>query len=1348
VNELKRSEETLFEALSQLPAVQRDASLEEACGSDSAMRERLEILLAAHDRASGFMAESVAPPLPGNSGLRIPVAERLGDQIGPYKLIQQIGEGGCGVVYMAQQDKPVRRLVALKIIKLGMDTRQVVARFEAERQALALMDHPNIAKVLDAGATETGRPYFVMELVRGVKITEYCDQNELATAQRLELFVQVCRGVQHAHQKGIIHRDLKPSNILVTANDGVPVPKVIDFGIAKATQGRLTDQTLVTAFDQFIGTPAYVSPEQALMTIVDIDTRSDIYSLGVLLYELLTGTTPFDTKQLLAAGLDEMRRTICEKQPDRPSTRNRQSSAGALAHSPLASRHSSLPTDLDWIVMKCLEKERARRYETASGLARDIEHHLHNEPVTARPPSRLYEFERSVRRHWVGFAAVTAVLAVLAVGVVVSTFEAVRARHAEQSALNSKANEATARTLAEQRLYDAKLAQARARRRTGTAGQGFESLAAISEAAAIHRSQELTDEAVAALSLTDLRVQKTYQFDSRKVAEHIMFDERLEHYACETTNGISIRRAADNQEVKFLPLKAPIDLPSMVICWMQFVASNHFFRAQIVHANGQNWCLWDLSKGDALVRDLSADFLALGPEGKTLVIARDGTLSFQDLDSGQELRRIKAIVRVDTLHFSHGGDWIAGFKQSDPRLQIWEVASGQILVNVLNSDDICSAAWNHDDTLLAVGGRNGEINLWDVQRGELLRRLEGHRDRICGLVFDHRGRMLASTSWDGTARLWNIPTGQPLVVYPGMLAAEVFSLDDQTLACAFAGPECYLLQVAPPLGYRRLVSRESLGGSASLDLSPDGRLAAVGTEKGIRLVDIPAAHELGVVGRGYYRSLCFDSGATQSLWASGAKGLQRWPMRFGTQHGQPVVRVGPLECVLSHLWTRTFTSDRNFGRFAISRYQDGADIDGIVLWDRCHPTTPPKFCLERNSFLTMDPAGQWVASGTWNGAGVRIWDFETGQILRELLVRGSAEVACSPDGNWLATDNETEYRLWDTKSWAPTPQCLPADSTWATGTMAFSPDGFLLATCHDIRQIQIVSVPSLQVVARLVVPSAEKFKLLRFSSDGATLAALEDSGTIHLWDLRQIRAQLKKLSLDWRIPDLAPSGELPSTGLTALVLDAGAFSREELRDTIPARSANAPANLIDLTEYYNAPLTTNWCNTQQAHDDLSTLPRGVQTLAGVDFDIRGLIQIGSGATHALAYPLQVRNIRIGQTCHRLHFLQAALGPVRGRDGDRLGSYVIHYVDGREVDIPIVVGQSVADWWSQPDEENMKFTIAWTGDNPVARRSGRTIHLFKSTWENPYPAVRIRQFDFISDEGSAGAPFLVALTAEP
>ncbi len=362
--------------------------------------------------------------------LSVPLAEKAGGRIGRYKLLQQIGEGGCGVVYMAEQAEPVRRRVALKIIKLGMDTRQVIARFEAERQALALMDHPNIAKVFDAGATETGRPYFVMELVRGIKITDYCDQNNFSTEERLDLFIQVCQAIQHAHQKGVIHRDIKPSNILVADHDGVPVPKIIDFGIAKATTDQpLTDKTLFTAFEQFIGTPAYMSPEQAKLSGLDVDTRSDIYSLGVLLYELLTGKTPFDAQELVNSGLEAMRRTIREKEPIRPSTRLGTMLEGELTTT-AKHRHTDAPKlvhllrgDLDWIVMKALEKDRARRYETANGLARDVERYMSDEPVVARPPSKLYRFQKLVRRNKLAFAAAGAVTAALIIGLGLSMWQ-------------------------------------------------------------------------------------------------------------------------------------------------------------------------------------------------------------------------------------------------------------------------------------------------------------------------------------------------------------------------------------------------------------------------------------------------------------------------------------------------------------------------------------------------------------------------------------------------------------------------------------------------------------------------------------------------------------------------------------------------------------------------------------------------------------------------------------------------------------------------------------------------------------------------------------------------------------
>lgn len=415
------TEEEQFHALLAVEDSQaRERLLAEWFADDTRARERMKALVSAA-ACTTFMSPESAP-VATRGGL-----EQASDQIGPYKLLQKIGEGGFGTVWMAEQRQPVQRRVALKIIKAGMDTREVIARFEQERQALALMEHPNIARVLDAGATEGGRPYFVMELVRGVPITRFCDEHLLTAADRMRLFIQVCRAVQHAHIKGVIHRDLKPSNILVTLHDGVPVPKVIDFGVAKAIQQRLTDKTLFTHFEQMVGTPLYMAPEQAEMSGLDIDTRCDIYALGVLLYELLTGHTPFSQAELLRAGYDEMRRMILEREPKKPSTllktleEETASSVASCRRSETPKLIGLLKGDLDWIVMKALEKDRRRRYDTANALADDLQRHLDHEPVLARPPSTVYRLQKLLKKNRAAFVTITLVALSLLAGLAIST---------------------------------------------------------------------------------------------------------------------------------------------------------------------------------------------------------------------------------------------------------------------------------------------------------------------------------------------------------------------------------------------------------------------------------------------------------------------------------------------------------------------------------------------------------------------------------------------------------------------------------------------------------------------------------------------------------------------------------------------------------------------------------------------------------------------------------------------------------------------------------------------------------------------------------------------------------------
>ena len=445
--------EIFGEVLDASPA-DRTPILERACGADTVRRSRIEALLAAYEKAGDFLQGSVLDRAESPE-------EKPGGVIGRYTLVRKLGEGGCGTVHLAEQKVPVRRHVALKVIKLGMDTRAVITRFEGERQALAMMDHPDIARVFDAGATEAGRPYFAMEFVDGVPIAKFCDEHRLPLAARLTLFVRVCQALHHAHQKGIIHRDVKPSNLLVAMRDGEPAPKVIDFGIAKATQDRLTEHTLVTGVDQFIGTPAYMSPEQADQRDGDIDIRTDVYALGVVLYELLTGRLPFEPRTLAHAGVDELRRLIRDTEPPRPSQRLAALSPAERAtvaerrggaSAPLA---AALRGDLDWIVTRCLEKDRSRRYGTVQELADDLRRHLRAEPVEARPPSTLYRTERFVARHRLACASAAALALSLVAGSVVSVRQAIRATRAEHAATAERDAANVARTDAQQRQQQA-----------------------------------------------------------------------------------------------------------------------------------------------------------------------------------------------------------------------------------------------------------------------------------------------------------------------------------------------------------------------------------------------------------------------------------------------------------------------------------------------------------------------------------------------------------------------------------------------------------------------------------------------------------------------------------------------------------------------------------------------------------------------------------------------------------------------------------------------------------------------------------------------------------------------------
>jgi WD40 repeat protein len=1031
------------------------------------------------------LGQSVADP-----GVPAP-GEQLGDWMGRYRLVEQLGEGGMGVVYVAEQCEPIQRQVALKIIKLGLETRNVVARFEAERQALALMDHANIAKVLDAGATETGRPYFVMELVRGIPITAFCEQNRLATGARLDLFIQVCHAIQHAHQKGIIHRDIKPSNILVALQDGVPVPKVIDFGIAKATQRELTEQTLYTQFHQFFGTPAYMSPEQAELSGLDIDTRSDIYSLGVLLYELLTGSTPFDTTELLQAGLDEMRKIIQGRPPARPSTRLIQR-LGRDAQSAIRSPHSAIESDLDWIAMKCLEKDRSRRYETANALALDIERHLKHEPVVARPPTIGYRLRKGFRRHKLGFCAVGAIGLTMALGMGVSTWQAVRATRAEreqrrlrfcaqaneQKAGAAQANELEQRRRAEFLLYVANMNMAQ---------QAWDQ----NDGARLRRVLgESTD-----------YPQRGFEWYYWQRQTHLELKALLGH----SGPVFSVAFSPDGQKIATGSGDTTVKVWDAASGKELFTLRGHSNRVTSVafSPDGQKIAtgsrdatarVWDVASHKALFplkgHGAEIESVAFSPDGLKIVTASlDGTARIWDAANGDELFTLTGHGNaIYSVTFSRDSQWVVA-GSGDGTAKVWDVANRKELRTLSgHTFPILSVAFSPNGERILTGSGDQTAKVWEAVTGRELFTLKGHSAYVESAAFSADGLRIVTGSDDQTAKVWEAANGKELFTIKGHGAAiesVAFSPDSQWVITGGGDGTAKLWDAtggteSPTLG------RHGVAGCGAA-LSPDGRhVATAGTEIGtVRVWDVASGKELLAfkAHRDLVRCLAFSSDGQRIATGSDDHAAEVWQAANGHE-------LFPLDGHTVSIRSVAFSPDSQ-------RIVTGSLDQTAKVWDAASGKELLTFKQHHVGIVSVafSPDSQRIATGSTDGT-FKVWEAANG---RELFTLKGNEmwvnsVAFSPDGQRIVTGSGRQVKVWEAGSGK---ELLTLDSEWVA-SVAFSPDNqrIIAGGMNDATLLEAANGKQLLTLK----PQSGLIMSVAFSRDGRRVGTGNEDGTAKVWE--------------------------------------------------------------------------------------------------------------------------------------------------------------------------------------------------------------------------------------------------------
>lgn len=1019
-----QANDLFLNALEIRPVHQRQEYLDRVCAGDAALRAEVESLLEASAQVGNFLETPVGlgSPLEGVGSrtrefttVDATLTEALGTVIGPYNLVEQIGEGGFGVVFMAEQTRPVRRKVALKILKPGMDTRQVVARFEAERQVLAIMDHPNIAKVLDGGATPSGRPYFVMELVKGVPITRYCDEHHLTPKQRLELFIPVCQAIQHAHQKGIIHRDIKPSNVLIAIYDDRPVAKVIDFGVSKATGQQLTEQTLHTSFGAVVGTLEYMSPEQSGFNQLDVDTRSDIYSLGVLLYELLTGSPPFTRKEMERAGVLEMLRVIREQEPTKPSDRlNTQEGLPTLAadRGTEPARLTKLVRgELDWIVMKCLEKDRNRRYETANSLALDIQNYLNDEPVQACPPSvgyLLWKFLRRNRHATVTVALLGMVLLAAVVGLAVSN-----ALINEQSKEKGKA------------LTEAK-------KNWDKAEKSAEEHRQLLVGSLVKHGVRMMDEGDLFGSLP-------------------WFAQALSHDQKDP-----LRAAVHKTRLAGVLQQSP----RLVQCWFHEKKVNRVEFSPdgkyVVTASDDGTArVWDVGTGTPITPPLKhgAQIVcaAFSPDGSRVVTAsHDGTASIWATAAGKRIAHLKMPGQAALHHaafnpngthvvLSWGGGWT----------QVWHAVTGEPITPPMKQPwPVSHTTFSPDGkyVLSACGDYTppnnhfGEARLWDAVTGKPVSSPFAQGSRVVWARFSPDGKRVLTGNSIGDARLWEVPTGKPVLTLKGSSPAEsvVFSPDGFRIATAnqYGKAQVWDASTGAPI----TVELNHASGIRHVAFSPDGKFLLTCCADGtVWTWDVELGKKV--------RPPLYQAGTvTHAAFSPDGRLVV-------TASGDHAARLWDLDGHSSLVFQKNIPGTGSGNKVLFS--PDGAmlltagETQPVQLWNLATGKTIAWDHGGNVAHVAFSPDGKRLLTAGYDGTA-RVWDAATGTAVSPPLKHkgGVRHASFSSDGKYVVTASlDRTAQVWSVATGkAVTAPLNPKSKLWSA---CFSPNGELVLTTTE-----------------------------------------------------------------------------------------------------------------------------------------------------------------------------------------------------------------------------------------------------------------------------------------------------------